>query len=80
MRSASTAQAHELLGMAEAIEAWLRSEGRDRYDPERAAHDYEQAILFDEHTWGAYSSIEAPDLALHPRAVEPQGELSPIPP
>ncbi|SHG28073.1 Glycosyl hydrolases family 38 N-terminal domain-containing protein [Kaistia soli DSM 19436] len=54
-------QAHEILGAAEAIEAWLRSEDRDRYDAVRAAHDYEQAILFDEHTWGAYSSIEAPD-------------------
>ena len=53
--------AHELLGMGEAIEAWLASEGRSAWDGKRAAAIYDNATLFDEHTWGAYSSIEAPD-------------------
>jgi hypothetical protein len=53
--------AHELLDMAEAIEAWLRSRGERRWDAARAAASRENATLFDEHTWGAYSSIEAPD-------------------
>ena len=52
---------HEILGIAEALEAWLRSEGRSNWDSARAAYAYDNAALFDEHTWGAYSSIEAPD-------------------
>ena len=34
-----------------------------------------QATLFDEHTWGAYSSIEAPQSLFSQGAVEPQGGL-----
>ncbi len=52
---------HEFLGMAEAIEAWLRSRGERHWDAPRAAATYENTTLYDEHTWGAYSSIEAPD-------------------
>jgi len=52
---------HEILGAAEAIEAWLASQGRSRWDAKRAATTYENATLYDEHTWGAYSSIEAPN-------------------
>ena len=52
---------HEILGAAEAIEAWLRAKGERHWDAARAADTYENATLFDEHTWGAYSSIEAPD-------------------
>jgi alpha-mannosidase len=52
---------HEILGCAEAIEAWLRSRQARHWDARRAAMTYENATLFDEHTWGAYSSSEAPD-------------------
>ena len=52
---------HEILAMAEAIEAWLRAKGERHWDAARAADTYENATLYDEHTWGAYSSIEAPD-------------------
>ena len=52
---------HEILAAAEAIEAWLRSKGERHWDAARAADTYENATLYDEHTWGAYSSIEAPD-------------------
>ena len=31
------------------------------WDAARVANTYENATLYDEHTWGAYSSIEAPD-------------------
>jgi alpha-mannosidase len=53
--------AHEILGAAEAIEAWLRSKGKSGWSAARAAYAYDNATLFDEHTWGAYSSVEAPD-------------------
>ena len=52
--------AHELIGMGESLEAWLRSRGKRGWDAAHAAHIYEQTNLFDEHTWGAYSSVEAP--------------------
>jgi alpha-mannosidase len=51
---------HELLLAAEAIGAWLRAEGSDGWDAERLASAYERATLYDEHTWGAFSSIAAP--------------------
>ena len=55
-------QAHEIMGMAEAVEAWLVARGGERHwQAPRAARTYEDMTLFDEHTWGAYSSIEAPD-------------------
>ena len=53
--------AHEILGMAESLEAWLRARGERKWDRARAAYTYENMTLYDEHTWGAYSSIEAPD-------------------
>ena len=37
-----------------------RARGADGWDAGRAAYTYENATLFDEHTWGAYSSVEAP--------------------
>jgi hypothetical protein len=51
---------HEHLLSAEAIGAWLKSKGTTLWSAERAAHVYEQATLFDEHTWGAFASIAAP--------------------
>jgi alpha-mannosidase len=52
---------HELLGAAELLAAWLRAEGRDGEDAGRLGSLYELATLFDEHTWGGFSSIAAPD-------------------
>ena len=52
--------AHEVLSQAEALGAWLRAQGRMPWTTERAAHVYEQATLYDEHTWGAFASIAAP--------------------
>jgi len=51
---------HELLLTAETIEAWLRTLGRGRWDAVHWADLYEQTTLFDEHSWGAFSSIAAP--------------------
>jgi alpha-mannosidase len=52
---------HELLLVAEAIASWLRAEGSDMWDAKRATQTYEQSTLYDEHTWGAFSSIAAPE-------------------
>jgi len=54
-------QAHELVGMGEAVESWLRAMGPRKWDARRAADIHESMTLFDEHTWGAYSSVEAPN-------------------
>jgi alpha-mannosidase len=52
---------HELLLAAEAIGAWLKVMGDGSgWDAARAASAYERATLYDEHTWGAFSSIAAP--------------------
>jgi hypothetical protein len=53
---------HAVLGMSEAIESWLRAKGgKQSWSPSRAANAFENATLYDEHTWGAYTSVEAPD-------------------
>lgn len=54
-------EAHEIMAAAEAIGAWNIARGLDGADPVRAARTYEDMTLYDEHTWGAYSSIEAPE-------------------
>ena len=53
--------AHEIVAMGEALESWRRSRGESEWDADRAASVYESMTLFDEHTWGAYSSVEAPE-------------------
>lgn len=53
-------QTHELLLMGETLESWLQGQSESRYDVARYAKTYEHATLYDEHTWGAYTSIEAP--------------------
>ena len=52
--------AHEIVGIGEALESWRRSQGRSGWNAELADRIYESMTLFDEHTWGAYSSVEAP--------------------
>jgi alpha-mannosidase len=52
---------HELLGAAELLAAWLRADGRDGWDAGSFAELYELATLYDEHTWGGFSSIATPD-------------------
>jgi alpha-mannosidase len=51
---------HEILGVAESIGAWLQASGRNSWDTDRLADIYEHATLYDEHTWGAFASIDAP--------------------
>ncbi|WCB94857.1 hypothetical protein DSM104299_03597 [Baekduia alba] len=51
---------HELAASAEMLGAWLRAEGVDGWDTDRARQIYEHMTLYDEHTWGAFSSVEAP--------------------
>lgn len=50
---------HDLLGVAEMIGAW-QSVGGQSWPSERLTTIYEQATLYDEHTWGGFASIEAP--------------------
>lgn len=53
---------HSLLGIAESMESWLRAKGETgSWNAGRAANAFENATLYDEHTWGAYTSVEAPN-------------------
>ncbi|RAP77148.1 glycoside hydrolase family 38 C-terminal domain-containing protein [Paenibacillus montanisoli] len=52
---------HEVLHSAEMIGGWLRTLGKKGWDVQRLIDTYESATLYDEHTWGAFSSVEAPD-------------------
>ncbi len=52
---------HEVLLSSEMIGAWLAALGQKGWPVERLNDTYESATLYDEHTWGAFSSIEAPD-------------------
>ncbi len=52
---------HEVLYSAELIGAWLAALGHKDWSAQRLNDAYESATLYDEHTWGAFSSIEAPD-------------------
>ncbi|MBV7504371.1 hypothetical protein KW850_03720 [Bacillus sp. sid0103] len=52
---------HEILYSAEMIGAWLTAFGKKGWDVQRLIDTYESVTLYDEHTWGAFSSIESPD-------------------
>jgi alpha-mannosidase len=52
----------ELLGAAEVLAAWLQAEGYDGSGAGRWDRLYEVVTLFDEHTWGGFSSIATPDV------------------
>jgi alpha-mannosidase len=54
---------HELLGAAGLLAAWVHAESHHTLDASRFAPLYELATLYDEHTWGGFSSIAAPDAA-----------------
>ena len=49
---------HELLHEAEALGAWAESRGKELWSAERAEELFENASLYDEHTWGAFASID----------------------
>jgi len=51
---------HELLAAAEALGSWSQLEGNRIWPVARADRAFEQATLYDEHTWGAFASIERP--------------------
>ena len=52
---------HEIMHSAETIGAWLHALGKKGWDVERLIKTYESMTLYDEHTWGAFSSIESPN-------------------
>lgn len=60
--TAVSRQAHQVLGMAETLSTWgkVAGWGPAPYGREDANATYEQASLYDEHTWGAYASVAAP--------------------
>ncbi len=51
---------HELIETAEMLGTWL-PQAAAGVTPERLTETYETMSLYDEHTWGAFSSIDAPD-------------------
>jgi len=52
---------HEVLYSAELIGSWLTALGQKGWDVQRLIQTYESSTLYDEHTWGGFSSIESPD-------------------
>lgn len=58
---------HELLRVAETLGAWEHADAGGAWDARRLSAIFEDATLYDEHTWGAFSSIDAPN-ALFARA------------
>ncbi len=52
---------HEIMHSSETIGAWLHALGDKGWDVNRLIDAYESMTLYDEHTWGAFSSIESPD-------------------
>ncbi len=55
-------QSHELLTAAETLAAWAWSLGLlPEYPAEKINQAYSNVLLFDEHTWGASTSISRPE-------------------
>jgi hypothetical protein len=51
---------HELLASGEMLGAWSVASGQRLWPADLAHHVFEQTTLYDEHTWGAFASIERP--------------------
>ncbi|CAN5705898.1 hypothetical protein BH09CHL1_BH09CHL1_29160 [soil metagenome] len=49
---------HELLHEGEALGAWAATRGKQLWSSDRAEKLFENASLYDEHTWGAFASID----------------------
>lgn len=61
METGINRRTHAIIEMAETMESWRRLNGEaGSWNAERAATAYENMTLYDEHTWGAYSSVEEP--------------------
>jgi hypothetical protein len=52
---------HSILAAAETIGTWGSIENRPAIDPNRLSNVFELMSLYDEHTWGAFGSVDAPD-------------------
>jgi len=52
---------HVIMSAAETIGSWGGKQARPAIDATRLAHVYELMSLYDEHTWGAFASVSAPD-------------------
>ena len=52
---------HELLHEAEALGSWALADGKKLWSVARADAIFENATLYDEHTWGAFASIDGPN-------------------
>ncbi len=54
-------EAHELASAADALFAVGQTLGLERAPKERLTEVWKNALLFDEHTWGAHNSVSEPD-------------------
>jgi len=52
---------HSIMRAAETIAAWGPDTNRPVNDPARLSNVFELMSLYDEHTWGAFASVSAPD-------------------
>lgn len=52
---------HELLDVAEMLGSWASADGLMQWPTHRATDTYENATLYDEHTWGGFASVERPE-------------------
>jgi alpha-mannosidase len=54
-------ESHNLLVAAETIASWPTQDSAPAVSADRLAEVYELLSLYDEHTWGAFASVAAPD-------------------